>query len=103
MLKVTDLPYGWSLMADAASAEPWLVNKDGRERTPFEAAMLPEARSLYVHMQRHLNVMDMDWKGPGQELRFRAADAGVFAMMMALKRAGFWNDELRESAEVAYG
>lgn len=94
MMKVHDLSFGWSLFGDPATGLPWLKNKDGRWRKPAEMAYAPEFRVLYREVKHVLDIMDVSWKSPGNELRWKAADIAKYSMEFTLKAVGRWSDDL---------
>lgn len=94
MVKVTDLSSGWSLWGDPATGLPWLKHRNGRWRKPAELAYAPEVRELFRGIKHSLDMMDMEWKTPGQELRWKAADLAKFGLEYTLKAVGRWSPDL---------
>ncbi len=96
MTKVCALMHGWTLHADE-ERNPWLLHRDGRRRAPAEMIYQPEAREIFRAIKRQLDIMDDNWRFPGNDARFRACDKAKLALHYALHRAGRWSDELLET------
>jgi len=97
MVKVADLPKGWTLWADPDNANPWFRNRDGLHRTHYEVASTPEGPQVFREVKRVLDEMDLEWKKPGAELRFKAADRAKLSLQVALGIVGKWHDGLLEN------
>ena len=98
MIKVAALSYGWSLYTDPANAEPWLKHRDGRLRMPHEVARLPEVKeshAVYSEISRVLDVMDREWRLPGEDSRFIAADSAAMVMESMFRKTERWIPTLR--------
>ena len=96
MVKVADLPKGWSLWADPDNANPRFRGPFG-PRTFREVAQMPEAQEIFRAVKRELDVMDKDWTKPGAELRYKATDRAKFALQTALKDLEKWDRSLLDS------
>jgi hypothetical protein len=96
MVKVSDLPKGWSLWADPDNGNPRFVGPYG-PRTFREVAMMPEAQEIFRAVKRLLDTMDKVWTKHGAELRYKATDRAKFALQSALKDLGKWDRNLLDS------
>ena len=96
MVKVADLPRGWSLWADPDNANPRFIGPFG-PRMFREVAQTPEAHEVFREVKRVLDTMDRDWTKAGAELRYKAADRAKFALQTALIDLGKWDRGLLET------
>jgi hypothetical protein len=96
MIKVADLACGWSLHADPDNANPYYLTPKGLRRMPAELAYHPDARILMRQTKQLLDVMDIEWKQPGNDVRFRATDRAKLALQVALIMSGRYDESLLE-------
>lgn len=104
MTKVADVCDGWSLWATtetqrASGVAPILVSPRGSKYHPEELATgsHPDCRKVFRGVKRLLDVMDVEWKRPGREIRWKAADLAKIGMQMAMIRVGRWDESLLET------
>lgn len=103
MVKVCDLPRGWTLYAVQGSNElgSWVPAFANRNRKGLVSAtqLVPEegSRAVFHSLKRNLDIMDRTWIAPGEDPRFKAADAAVAIMEEAMRQLGKWSDDLRDT------
>lgn len=104
MIKVCDLPLGWSLYAAEGPMElggyvPVMKRAGTGDRTytPLQLASGEGSRAVYYALARKLAIMDRTWKLPGEDPRFKAADAAVAVLGEALRKLDKWSDDLNDT------
>lgn len=102
MKKAWVLVRGWDLWANTLCHGIEVIpvfRKNGRELTPLQMAQQPEAQLVFQDLKQKLDVVDREWKLPGEELRFRVLDLAKIALQIAMNMDGIekWDQRLLET------
>lgn len=102
-LKVCDLPLGWTLHAmegpnDVGSWVPIFTHRKRKGLfAPTQLAPEEGSRAVFHSLKRQLDIMDRTWMGPGEDPRYKAADAAIAILREALPQLGKWSDDLMDT------
>jgi hypothetical protein len=100
MVKVIDLPAGCELWGDPVNGHPMIrTPRDGWKVPAWVSFHFPsiDARNIFRAVKRYLDQKDMEWRSPGLEIRWKAADLAKISMELALKQCGRWSNDLKEN------
>lgn len=101
MIKVADLPRGWTLWVSDECHEinlmPFFVHRDGRRRRAMEVAMQPEAPELMRDLKRQLDIADKTRKLARDDTQFRGLDMAKLSLQLALQSLGRFSPEMLQT------
>ena len=100
MIRICDLPRGWTLWANTLCHEikavPVFRNRRGLEITPLDMASRPEAPVIFNEIKRLLDIADRE-RLPGSDMRFRGLDLAKIALQISLGMVEKWRPDLLET------
>jgi len=97
LIMIHKLERGWWLARIGGTSDPVFVHDDCRERHAFEVAALPEAPLVLTAVKRWLDIAEREWRTPGSEANYRAADKAKFALQLSIIRLDKWQPTTLET------